>query len=167
MKVGYSMLFIVISLIILYTFIFFMPKRISKLEMYTNSLFAVLFATLTDLYLDVKYHLYWYFGREVDWIWLIVLLGGKPAVTIIYLNFFPRAGPALKKAAYIAGWTVFLTAFEYGAVEIGEFLHYGKWNLLYSFILYPFIILILYWNFLVIRKLLNIAKEETRQQGES
>ncbi|WP_102272783.1 hypothetical protein [Cytobacillus massiliigabonensis] len=48
----------------------FYAQKISMIELYTTSLFAVLFAILTDLY--------WYFTIDVVWGWMIVLLGGKP-----------------------------------------------------------------------------------------
>lgn len=145
------MTFIVISVIIMFAFVYFMPKKLSRIEMYTTSLFAVLFAILTDLYLDVKYHLYWYITKEVEWRWMIILLGGKPPVNLIFLNFFPFHSRWSRKTIYILFWALFLTLFELGTVHIGKVLHYGEWNIWLSALLYPFILLILYLNCLLVK----------------
>lgn len=141
------MSYIIITAIILNTLAYFIPKRISKVEIYATSVFAALFAILTDVYLDLKYNLYWYFSKEgIEWRWMIVLLGGKPATNILFLNFFPFQSRKFKKFIYILVWAVIVTLMELGSVY-ADILHYGKWNIWYSAILYPFLMAILYFNY--------------------
>ncbi|MDY0393286.1 hypothetical protein ACFSMW_14525 [Virgibacillus halophilus] len=47
------------------------------MEIYTTSVFAVLFAALVDTFLDFKYQLYWYFEKDIVWKWLVVLFGAS------------------------------------------------------------------------------------------
>jgi hypothetical protein len=150
--------FLIISIVAFNLTAILIPKRITRIEIYATTLFALLFATLTDIYLDVKYLLYWFFTKEVDWLWLIVLFGTYPAVNLIYLNFFPLESSTLKKIRYIALWSLFLVLYEWGSVNIGGFLHYGKWNIGYSALVYPLILIILYRNFLFVRKLIKLLK---------
>ncbi|MEW9672086.1 CBO0543 family protein [Ammoniphilus sp. 3BR4] len=152
------MIYLVVSVVIFNVVAYFIPKRITKLEMYATSIFALFFANLIDLFLEHKYLLYWYFNKEVDWISLIVFFGTYPAINIMVLNFFPLDARYSKKITYIALWSLFLTFYEWGAVNIGEFLHYGKWNIWYSLLLYPVIVTILYWNFMLIRRLSKSSK---------
>ncbi|WP_407675590.1 CBO0543 family protein [Peribacillus glennii] len=114
-----------------------------------------------DLYMDTKYHFYWYFDKDIDWRWLIVLLGGKPSFTLIYLNFFPFYSKTQKKVLYILVWSIVVTIMEIGAVYIGKVLHYDEWKLLYSAALYPLLLYILYLNGLFVKKLLKAATAET------
>jgi hypothetical protein len=152
------MKFLIISIVVFYLIAILIPKRISKIEIYSTTLFALLFAALTDMFLDVKYLLYWFFTKEVDWLWLIVLFGTYPAVNLIYLNFFPLESTALKKIGYIVMWSLFLILYEWGSVNIGEILHYGKWNIGYSALVYPLVFIILYGNFIFVRKLIDSLK---------
>lgn len=152
------MVYLLVSVVLFNLVAYVVPKRITKIEMYTTSLFGVLFAVIADTYLDVKYQLYWYFSKEVDWATLIVLFGTYPAVNIIFLNFLPLKSHLFKKFLYIALWSVFLTIYEWGAVNIGEFLHYRKWSIAYSALAYPIILIILYRNFIFVRKLAKFSK---------
>jgi hypothetical protein len=152
------MTFLIISIVVFYVIAYLMPKRLSKIVIYATTLFALLLATLTDLFLDVKYLLYWFFTKEVDWLWLIILFGIYPAVNVIYLNFFPLESPTLKKICYILFWSVIIICYEWGAVNIGGILHYGKWNIGYSALAYPFILTTLYGNFLLVRNLIKSLK---------
>src|ERR1700730_9139144 len=106
------MTFLIIMTIIFYLIVYFMPKKLTKHEILTTILFALLISVLTDLYLDVKYHLYWYFHKnEVDWEYLFVILG-QPPVLIIILNFFPVDDSRLKKFMYIVLCTCGLLLLE-------------------------------------------------------
>ncbi|WP_438824567.1 CBO0543 family protein [Bacillus sp. JJ1521] len=73
---------------------------------------------------------------------------------MISLNYFPFNSTKLKKFFYILIWSIFLTVFELGAVHIGKVLHYGKWKIWYSAILYPFLLFILYINSIFVKYLI-------------
>jgi hypothetical protein len=131
------MTFLIILTIIFYLIVYLMPKHRTKHEVLTTIFFALLMSVLTDLYLDVKYHLYWYFNKdEVDWEYLFVLLG-QPPVLIIILNFFPVQASSVKKFMYIvlcSGGLMLLEGIHHYLFPI---LHYGKWNIWYSAAVYP------------------------------
>ncbi|MCP1450171.1 hypothetical protein [Priestia megaterium] len=51
-----------------------MPKRISWIEMYTTSLFVMFLGSVADIYLDVKYDLYGFFTKGVDFEYLLIFI---------------------------------------------------------------------------------------------
>jgi hypothetical protein len=148
----FVMLFLIATVITVNLIVYFIPKKISNIDMYVSSLLAVILASLADLYLDVKLLWYWYFSKEIEWSWLILLLGGIPSFTILYMNFFPFYKNVWIRTLYIICWSTFFTGFELISVYIAGILHYGKWNIGYSALCYPVLLLLLYLNCLLIRK---------------
>lgn len=66
-----------------------MPRKRSRHELLATIQFALLMNFVTDLYLDLKYKLYWYFEKEqIEWLYLAVALG-EIAVLVIIFNYFP------------------------------------------------------------------------------
>lgn len=72
-----------------------MPKRLSGLEMYTTSLFAVFFGLSTDLFLDVKYHLYGYFDVGVDGLAYVFIVFIYVTVNLLVFKRIPDASSDL------------------------------------------------------------------------
>ncbi|WP_042338141.1 CBO0543 family protein [Bacillus andreraoultii] len=146
------MALLIITVIFSLGAIVFVRKQITLLEMYTTSLFATIFATLGDLYLDVKLNWYGFFRPGVDWKYIPILLVVYPAFNIVYLNLFPFGKSLLKKAIYILIISFITTGFEYIAM-LTEVFYHKQWKLSYSFISYFIIYFLLYWNLLFIRRL--------------
>ncbi|MUV37687.1 hypothetical protein JNUCC1_01493 [Lentibacillus sp. JNUCC-1] len=147
------MVFILSSIILFYIIIFMMPKHITGLDMYANALFALLLVLIVDIYLGLKLDLYGYFAMGViDWRGLIIHLGVFPAYNIIFLNFFPKVNRY--KLVYILAHSLIALAYEWTTFKVGVF-YYNGWLPVYSAIAYPFIFLILLWNY----KLLRILKK--------
>ncbi|MGG3561185.1 CBO0543 family protein [Neobacillus rhizosphaerae] len=130
--------------------IIFIPKRISKLEMYTTSFFAIFLAAVADIYLDIKFDFYGFFNKGVDWQYLPIFVFVYPAANIVFLNFYPFKKAWMKKVLYIVIWTFLTTGFEYIALHTEVFYH-NEWRLWYSFFCYPFLYLILVVNLRFIR----------------
>jgi len=122
-----------------------MPRRRTRHELLATIQFALLMNFVTDdLYLDLKYKLYWYFDKEqIEWSYLAVALG-ELAVLVIFFNYFPLKSNAIKKFIYILGWTCILVLLELYAVYI-KVLHYGEWNIIYSAVVYFISMYILYF----------------------
>ncbi|MCM3587861.1 hypothetical protein M3182_19230 [Mesobacillus maritimus] len=121
-----------------------MPRKKTKHELLATIQFALLMNFVTDLYLDLKYKLYWYFDKEqIEWLYLSVALG-EVAVLLIIFNYFPLNSNALKKFIYILGWTFILVLLELYAVYI-RVLHYGEWKTIYSAGVYFISLYILYF----------------------
>ena len=151
-----SIFLLFISIIIFGLVIYFMPKRISYFEMYTTSLFSTVLQLITDIYLEFKYNFYWYFSPGVDYITLWVVFWIYPSVSIIFLNFYPTSKKFSSSVFYILGWTLFAVVYEWIAVNTSLF-HYNGWKLWYSAIIYPFLYLLLYLNWKIIRRLYRLS----------
>ena len=46
---------------------YFIPKRLTAIELFTTTLFVTFLQLVTDTFLDLKYDLYGYFRIGVDW----------------------------------------------------------------------------------------------------
>lgn len=148
-----TMLLMILTIIIFNMIVYFMPKRLSNVEMYVTSLFAIGLHLLFDMYLDVKYGLYGYFDPKfVNWEMLGVTFGIYPAVNIIFLNFYPLHQTFLRKSFYIIMCSGMAVLYESIAVHTDLF-YYNGWNLIYSAIVYPLLYLSLLWNYSLIKKL--------------
>lgn len=135
-----------------------MPKRLTLLEMYATSWFALTFVLSTDTYLSEFQNLYFYLiSDETGWKTLIITFVIYPTYNVIFLNFFPKK--KLKQALYVLGHSLIILAYERIATEVGVF-HYNEWKLSYSAILYPLIFLILYLNLKLLRFLKNKESEK-------
>jgi hypothetical protein len=133
----------IVSVIIVLIITFKMPRNRTRHEVFVAIMFGFLMNVLTDMYLDLKYHLYWYFDKEqIEWEYLIVGIG-EIAILVIIFNYFPLYSSTIKKLLYICCWTVILILLELYAVYL-DVLHYGVWNPLYSAIVYFISLYILY-----------------------
>jgi hypothetical protein len=83
------MLTLIIIVVLFNGFAIFIPKRMTGIEIAATSLFAMYLQVNNDVFLDLKFHLYGYFQKGLDFRSLIYLLGIYPAVNIVYLNYFP------------------------------------------------------------------------------
>jgi hypothetical protein len=138
--------------------VIFMPKRITWLEIYTTAWFGVAFASLADIYFDLKLELYGFFDRgQASWEVLILYFGMYPTYNAIFLNFFPKSN-RWKQALYILANDVFLFCYEWFMLQIGV-LYYNTWKIWYSALAYPLILLILYWNWKITKRLFAKAKQ--------
>lgn len=133
---------------------YLMPKRLSRVEIYATSLFALVLQSTTDVYLDLGYDLYGYFNRGPDILTMLPVFGIYPALGTIFLNYYPYRGNACSKGLYILGWTLFSVVYERTAIHAGWF-YFNGWTSLYSAVAYPLIYLILARNLRLLRKLEN------------
>jgi hypothetical protein len=138
--------------------IFFVPKRLSKLELYTSSLFAAFLGTIADVYLDVKFDWYGFFNKGADWHYIPILLFVYPAANILLLNFYPEHKRFTYKVLYILGFSCITLIFEYISLHT-EIFYYNEWKLWYSAICYPFLYLILRLHLLLIREGIKNAQK--------
>lgn len=154
------MLLIAVTVIVFSVSCLLIPKRLSGLEMYTTSLFAVFFGLSTDLFLDAKYHLYGYFDVGVDGLDYVFTVFIYVTVNLLFLNGYPMHRPIWVQAAYIGGWSLFSLLYEMTALRT-EIFYYHGWKLSYSAALYPLLFLILLWHLLFVRRLAAKAKRRS------
>ncbi|WP_100012904.1 CBO0543 family protein [Lentibacillus sediminis] len=120
------------------------------MEMYATAWFALTFVMTVDMYLSYRFGLYDYLiPGIIDWGTLIIIFGVFPAYNIIFLNFFPKTRP--RQILYIMGHAVIITTYEWICIQTGAFHHSVHWKLGYSALLYPSILLLLYWNLKILR----------------
>lgn len=132
--------------------VLFMPKRISLWEMYTTSLFASMMAILSDLYLDVKFDLYGFFHKGVDWQYIPILVIIYPVAASLIVNFYPYQKNVLQQFFYIFICSAITTLSEYITLQT-HLYYYNGWKLWYSALLYPFLYIILILHIKALRKM--------------
>ncbi|WP_040203400.1 CBO0543 family protein [Neobacillus jeddahensis] len=136
------MIFLILLVIVFNLIAILIPKRISGIEILTTTLFSLYLETMANVFLDLKYDLYGYFTKGVNWASLLYVLGVYPPVNIVYLNYFPYKKQLLRKVVYILLWSVFAYIFEFLFLKTGTF-YYNGWKFWYSVIIYPLLYLIL------------------------
>ncbi|WP_407938544.1 CBO0543 family protein [Niallia nealsonii] len=129
-----------------------MPKTLTKLEIYTTSLFSLILSGTADLFLDAKFNLYHYFHEGIQLIDYIAMIGIYPAINIIFLNLYPQKKNYKIKIFYFIIRSLFATIYEYTAKETSFFSHHG-WKIWYSALIYPILFFILLLNLKFVRKL--------------
>jgi hypothetical protein len=150
------------KLVIIFFFIldivaFLVPKRLSKIELYTTSLFALIFGINVDMILNFKYHLYGYFGEGFQWLGFVGEFLYFIPVNILFLNYYPFSGTNQKKLFYILAWTAGSSIVEF-LVERTHFFNYTGWKLWYSICIYPFVFLILVVHLRIVRRIIKFDK---------
>ncbi|TKC15306.1 CBO0543 family protein [Robertmurraya kyonggiensis] len=136
------MIFLVLSVIVFCSVAIFVPKRISGIEILTTTLFALYLEALTNVFLDLKYHLYGYFTKGVNWETLLYAIFIYGPVSVVFLNYFPYKNKFLSKTIYIGAWSIFAYIYEILFLWSGTFYYHG-WKFWYSVIIYPILYIIL------------------------
>ncbi|MBT2656072.1 hypothetical protein J7E81_12685 [Bacillus sp. ISL-18] len=155
---------LIIALIIFNGVALKIKKRLSLVQMYHIWTFTIAFQTVFDVYIDFKYHGYWYFSKSVDWNSFIALIFLVPPVNVVFLNFFPYKKTLMKKIIYLATWEIALLLYEVITLlpEPWGYFHYGWWTLWHSLIVNPVLLMILlgYYKWMVkLEKRSTLASE--------
>ncbi|WP_442598774.1 CBO0543 family protein [Neobacillus sp. D3-1R] len=136
------MVFLLTTVIIFNLIAYYMPKRISAIEIVATTLFAMIFQLITDIYLDLRYDLYGYFEKGPDYESLLYVIGIYPAVNTIFLNLYPYHKKWQSELYFLFGCVLLAVVFENLYLWSGTF-YYNGWNIYYSLCLYPLIFLVL------------------------
>jgi hypothetical protein len=131
---------------------FCIPKRISKIEIYSTCFFAYAYGLTTDLVLDIHYHLYGYFDKGFQWLGFLGIILYFPSISLLFLNYYPLERKIFKKIIYILCWSIFSIIFEWICLQT-EYFYYNGWKLWYSGALYPIIFIVLVINMRFVRKI--------------
>lgn len=148
------MIFIWVSLIIFNVIAIFVPKYISRIEIYATCFFALSFGALADIVLDLYYDLYGYYEKGFQLISLLIFLLIYPAISTLFLNFFPFGKKFKRKLCYIVSWSLFSVGFEWYASQT-EFFYHNEWKLWHSALAYPIIFSTLAGNLKLVRWLIK------------
>ena len=132
--------------IVLFNFVVYkMKKQLTKNQIVHIWAFSMILEILFDIFIDEKTNGYWYFWKGIDWTNILAYTILIPPVCVTFLNWFPFHGSMFKRARYIIFWTIFFLIYESLSLlpKPWGYFHYGWWNLLYSAILDPILLIIL------------------------
>ncbi len=130
----------------------FIPRKKPIQELIITLQFAIILNLLTDMYLDNKYNLYWYFDEMlVEWKYLFIV-AGEAIVLYIAFNYFPLFSNQFRKFLYISVWTIIFVLLELFSVYINV-LHYRNWSVVYSAVIYFLSLYVLYLVFKFARRI--------------
>lgn len=142
--------------ILIFNFIAFKFNRVLTVNQIVHIwAFTIAFQTTFDVFIELKYHAYWYFDKEVDLAGVIPHLFVVPPVNMIFLNWFPYNGSFVKKASFIILFVIAILCYEMITLfpEPWGYFHYGSWKLWHAAILDPILLLILLGYYRWIRHL--------------
>jgi hypothetical protein len=147
-----TLIFLVVSYIILIYTTLKMPKRLTLQEIYItflavsfHTLFAdLLFADVIDLY-DLMNRDGPQFSDLIVQITLPFLFG------VLYLNFMPNEN--VRFIPYLIFWVIFSTVYEQISRYFG-YVEYKGWKIIYSILFYIYACTFMRWHYLFIRKVL-------------
>ena len=147
------MLGLIIAIIIVNLIAFSTNKRLSINQIVHIWMFTIAFQMNFDFYVDLEHHGYWYFTKNKDWKELPTNIMLVPPVNMIFLNFFPLGKDKLKQVTFFIIFLIGILIYEVIALlpEPWGYFHFGWWNLGYSAILDPILLLILLGYFKWIR----------------
>ncbi|WP_085524308.1 hypothetical protein [Tuberibacillus sp. Marseille-P3662] len=127
-------------------------KRLSSIQIAHIWVFTIALQQSFDIYVDVKYHGYWYFSNGVDWRAIPAHLALLPPVNMMIINGFPFNSSVLKKVRYLILWEIALLTYESITLLPSPwgYFHYGWWNMWHSVFVNPIllIILLLYYKWI-------------------
>jgi hypothetical protein len=148
------MWFAILSALLFSVYSFYMPKKLTPIEIFSTIFFALTLQDNVDIFLGLKLNLYGYFKNGPQWQTLIIIFGIYPAITTIFLNYYPIHRKAIYKLTYILIWSAFAVLYEFAAVKAGYFYHNG-WKYWHSALSYPVLFYILVMVLKVIRRLVR------------
>jgi hypothetical protein len=108
-------------------------------------LFTISLQVLFDLFVEFKFHAYWYFDKELNWAGILPHVFLIPPVNMFFLNWFPYKKRWVKQVIYLTVFVIAILIYEIIALlpDPWGYFHYGWWKLWYAAILDPILLLIL------------------------
>lgn len=108
-------------------------------------LFTIAFQVLFDIFIEFKYHAYWYFDKELDWRGVLPHVFLIPPVNMVFLNWFPYKKGWKKQSIYLTIFVITILIYELIALlpHPWGYFHYGWWKLWHAAILDPILLLTL------------------------
>ncbi|KUP05736.1 hypothetical protein Q75_11140 [Bacillus coahuilensis p1.1.43] len=158
------MIGLILSIIVFNLVAFQTNKRLSKNQMIHVWAFTIVLQMAFDGFVDHKYHGYWYFSNEIEFIDVLTVTVLVPPVNIMFLNWFPFQFGAVKKVLYFLVWYIIIVFYEVLALlpEPWGYFHYGWWKLKYSMLIDPILLMILIVYYKWIVKVENEVRSESQ-----
>ncbi|WP_308638342.1 CBO0543 family protein [Paenibacillus silvisoli] len=139
------------SLAVALIVIWFMPKHLTRREIYLVWGFVAGITVYTDLVCGVVFDLYDFFeSGKIDLVDLPLQATLAPSISVIFANFMPKA-LGRRFLYYLIGVVLFSCFFEWMSV-LSQYLIYKGWKLYYSVPFYAVGMLYLRWHVGYLRK---------------
>nr|WP_106782868.1 hypothetical protein [Lysinibacillus timonensis] len=137
------MIGLIIAIFIFNIVAFKTNKRLTTNQIIHIWTFTMILQLITDIYLDLKYHGYWYFYLEPDWLSLPAVTVLTPPVNILFLNWYPFHASFFKRLFFVLGWSILVLTYEAITLlpEPWGYFHYGWWKIWYSALCYPVLLM--------------------------
>lgn len=135
-----------IAAIILFNIVAFKTnKRLTKNQIVHIWTFTIVLQMFFDGYIDHKYGGYWYFNKEIGLLDFLPVTVLVPPVNMMFLNWYPFHSTLLRKCYYYLVWWVIIVLYEVVTLlpEPWGYFRYGWWDLWYSILIDPILLLIL------------------------
>lgn len=123
------LLLMIIKTFLSVLFVWFMPKRLTRQEIYTTFFVMAALTRTTDQVLDLVLKLYDQLEPGVQWQVIIIQSIFPAAIGIIILNFMPKH--KLPFVCYAVAWVALSVGLEWISIQAG-YLTYHHWSLWYS-----------------------------------
>lgn len=139
------MIGLIFAIILFNVVAFTTNKRLTKNQIIHIWAFTIVLQMFFDGYIDHKYHGYWYFDQEIGLLDFLPVTVLVPSVNMMFLNWYPFHSSLFKKALYYLYWLIAILIYEVIALlpEPWGYFRYGWWNLWYSLLIDPFLLIIL------------------------
>lgn len=151
-KKDYFMIGLTIAIITFNLTAFLTNKKLSRSQIVHIWMFTIAFQQTFDIFVEFKYHGYWYFGKGIDWKGLLPHLFIVPPVNLMFLNWYPSEKKHFIRFMYIFIFVGFILLYEAITLipEPWGYFHNGWWKLWLSAIVDPILLLILlfYYNWI-------------------
>ncbi|MGM7721485.1 hypothetical protein [Metabacillus sp. Hm71] len=138
------MIGLIIAIIIFNVVAFITNIHLTKNQIVHIWAFTIALQGLADLYIDQKYHAYWYFSKGVEWESLLTLTLLIPPINMMFLNWYPYRSTLIRRGLYFFYWVMFMVIYEMIAMlpEPWGYFNYGWWKLLYSALVDPLLLIV-------------------------
>jgi hypothetical protein len=146
--------------IVTFNFIAFKTnKRLTTNQIVHIWTFTIALQVLFDTFIEFKYHGYWYFNKEIEWMDIFPHTLVVPAANMIFLNWYPFKSKITRQISYFVVFLLAILLYEV-ATKLPEplgYFHYGWWRLWHAALINPFLLLIILGYYKWIRILEKMA----------
>ncbi len=120
-------------------------KRLTLNQIVHIWAFTIAFQQSFDIIIEFKYHGYWYFDKEIDWVGILPHTILIPPVNMMFLNWYPFKEKIIKQCFYILLWVISILVYETITLlpQPWGYFHYGWWTIWHSAVIDPILFLIL------------------------
>jgi hypothetical protein len=151
------MIGLILAIILFNLIAFKNHERLSANQVVHIYSFTIAFQSIFDVIIEFKYHGYWYFTKNVEWVDVLPHTLLIPPINILFLNWYPFRAKLIKQIMYFAIWIVAILGYERLTLIPNPwgYFHYGWWKMWHAVLIDPILFGILLGYYKWICKLEN------------